>query len=264
MEEPTDIGSGDASGTAEGGGAPENQGPGANTRTLAEADADARKFQGMYDKLASKWKPLEQYEALGGPQEIARLVNDVLDLARRPDFNDYRSGRLKYVEDRDPDDEMLSDEQREIRDLKRQVDDLKQGGQIQGAKTQGELAALRFERAEQELKQKYGAAWTTQRDKVLREIQQFTARGLVPNLDAITPALLHKCWAASFDSPEEFEAATTKWVLDNEARRRGEINKGATTTPTTLSPGAPALTPAKTFNEAWQRGQQDLRERGLR
>ena len=235
-------------------------------KSLEEADAQARRFQSELDKTQAelaKWKQhLGRWESLGGPEQISALVGQAVEVAARPDFNDYRAGKLKSAEDADEQDEFLTDEQREIRDLKRQLESRDQQNRNQQGAVNGELAAIRFERAEKEIEAQLGDQWGPRREKVLREIQRIVGSGAIRSLDAVDSKLLFKCWAASFDSAEEHNAAMTKMVLSQEAKRSAAINGKSTLPPTNLSPGSSPTSPAKSLKEAFERGMRDMQERG--
>jgi len=272
MEQDAEIGS-DASGTTDDphGSASEGQSadPRTHYKTLAEADSEARRFQGLYDAEKAKHEPWEKHlgqrwGALGGPEQLSQLVAEVVELAGRPDFNDYRSGKLGIAKEEAESDEYLTDEQKEIRGLRRQLDDREVQQRSQQGAVNGELAALRFERAEKEIEKQLGDQWAPRRDRVLAEVQRIVGSGAVRSLDAVNPQLLFKAWAASFSGVEEFETAMTKMVLDKEAKRTANINGRSTLMPNTLTPSGPVTAPAKTMKEAFERGMRDMEERGLR
>lgn len=236
-------------------------------KTLEEADAQARRFQSELDKanarLESWEKHLGRWSALGGPEQISQLVGQAVEVAARPDFNDYRAGKLGASKEEDEQDEYLTDEQKEIRNLRRELDSREQQTRNQQGAVNGELAAIRFERAEKEIEAQLGAQWTSRREKVLGEVQRIVSSGAVRSLDAVNAKLLFKCWAASFDSVDEHNAAMTKMVFDQESRRTAAINGKSTMPPTNLSPGAAPTAPARSVKEAFERGMRELAERGI-
>ena len=226
-------------------------------RTLEEADAAARRFQSELDKAkaeADKWAPLKQWESLGGPAQIGELVKSVVEIAARPDFNDYREGRLGKEREVQEDDPFITDEQREIRDLRQKLEAREMQERSQQGQVNGELAAIRFERAEKGIQAKLGDLWDQRRDKVLSEVQRIVGNGAVRSLDAIGEPLLFKAWAASFNGFDEFNAAATKFVLDNEAKRTAALNGRSTLPPTSLAPGRAPSAPPKSLKEAWEIG----------
>lgn len=226
-------------------------------KTLEEADAAARRFQSELDKAkaeADKWSPLKRWESLGGPAAIGDLVNQVVELAARPDFNDYREGRLGKEAAASEEDPFLTDEQREIRDLRAKLEERDTVQRSQQGHVNGELAELRFERAEKGIQAKLGPLWDSRRDKVLGEVRRIVGNGSVRSLEAIGEPLLFKAWAASFDGFDEFNAAATKFVLDNEAKRTAALNGRSTLPPTSLAPGQPPSARPKSLKEAWEIG----------
>lgn len=230
-------------------------------KTLEEADAAARRFQSELDKAkaeSDKWAPLKRWESLGGPAAIGDLVNQVVELAARPDFNDYREGKLGK-EQAQEDDPYLTDEQREIRDLRSRLEEREIAQRGQQGQVNGELATLRFERAEKGIQTKLGDLWDSRRDKVLGEIQRIVGNGAVRSLDAISEPLLFKAWAASFDGFDDFNAAVTKMVLDNESKRAANLNGRSTLPPTSLAPGRSPSAPPKSLKEAWENGLAEAR-----
>ncbi len=226
-------------------------------KSLEEADAAARRFQSEFDKAkaeAEKWAPLKQWESLGGPAAIGDLVRQVVDIAARPDFNDYRDGRLGKESEAAEDDPYLTDEQREIVDLRKKLEERESRDRSQQGQVNGELAAIRFERAEKGIQTKLGNLWDTRRDQVLAEVQRIVGNGAVRSLDAIGEPLLFKAWAASFNGFDEFNAAVTKFVLDNEAKRAAAMNGRSTLPPTSMAPGRSPSAPPKSLKEAWEIG----------
>ena len=232
-------------------------------KSLEEADAAARRFQSELDKSKAeteKWAPLKRWESLGGPEQIGELINSVVELASRPDFNDYRAGTLGKSQETQEDDPFLTDEQREIRDLRQKLEARETQDRSQQGQVNGELAAIRFERAEKGIQAKLGDLWDSRRDKVLGEIQRIVGNGAVRSLDAIGEPLLFKAWAASFNGFDEFNAAATKFVLDNEAKRTAALNGRSTLPPTSLAPGRAPSAPPKSLKEAWEIGLREAQQ----
>ena len=200
---------------------------------------------------------------MGSPEAINQLINEVVELHARPDFQAYRNGKLgEDREEPEEDDQFLSDEQREIRDLRKRLEERDGEQRSQQSQVNGELASLRFERAEKEVQAQLGDHWGSRREQVLGEVRRLVANGSVRTLDAVTPKLLFKAWAASFNGFDDFNASVTKMVLDNESKRISNLNDRSTLPPSTLSPGrAPSAAP-KSFKDAFEIGWSEAVQAG--
>jgi hypothetical protein len=238
-----------------------SQAPQTHYKSLEEADRAARDMQSKYDSYVAHWKPLEKWTALGGPVEISNLIGQLLEIAGRPDFRDYAEGKLaaRTNGSNEPDereDELLTDEQREIRDLHRRLAQYENGSRQSASKVDGELAGLRFERAERGLAAEYGTLWNEHREKIMANVLRQVRSGAM-SLDAVNESVLHRAFVASFDSPKSFEDAFRKHFMTKEERAVADLNAKSTTAPVREAPGGAPVALAKTFWEAVELGKRD-------
>jgi hypothetical protein len=231
---------------AEGGAAPTRY------KTLEEADRAARKFQSDADKWANlRAHPLLQNAT---PAQIREFVEKMIPVIQRPDFAAYQAGQLAP---QPIDDELdLTDEQREIRELRQKLSQLEQRGNTQDQENQRHLVEARFERAEKEVAELLGPAWSERRSQVLESLQSLARNGVASHVD---PMLLLKAYWNSFEDVESLFEAMTHHVSRRESSRLANQRSRETTVPGNIVPGAPPPKTPKSFAEAWAAGLADLR-----
>lgn len=231
---------------------------GAGPTVSGESNTEAETLRRELSDLKVKYAPWEalgkRFAGVGGPEAIGNLVGQVAQLAQRPDFTAYVGGRLvaQAAEVEEPD-EFLSDEQREIRDLRRELESVKSGTSGQNATMTRELGEIRFERAEKAMAEKFGSLWTERRPEVLDAVRRIVAQNGHTAVSQIDDTLLHKAFVSVLN-PQEFEEAMTKWVTSRESNRQRELSQRATTTPHTEASAGPIDGPAKSLSEAIGRG----------
>lgn len=240
---------------------PTDPGGATHYTTLEQADKAAREFQSKFDTAQAALQKYEaQLNAFGGLDKAMDLVRQVAAVSNRADFQAYMRGELQSLPPAtDPDDEYLTEEQRELKELRSKVVELERGSQQRDVLTNTERAQAKFERAETEMRERYGEHWDSRRNKILAEVQQLGAKLGQAGLDRIDTALLNKAFLASFDSPQEYEEFATKWTASRDAARRAALPKGTTPPHQTAPTGVPRA-PAKTMLEAFQRGTEEARD----
>ena len=237
--------------------APEGAQTTAGGETLEQIEQQRRQLQSKLDK-ALPWARLAEHPRIAGasPDAIVRFLEEMIPLTQRPDFEAFRAGQAPAQE---PDDEMLSDEQRELRELRNELLKLKNQGQAQNQEGQRFMVEARFERAEKEVADLLGPAWNERRPKVLEQIQQL-ARTVSGAPNAITPMLLIRAYANSFEDPESFFEAMTHHVQRREKTRLEQQQRRGTTVPQNIVPGGVPPKAPKSFGDAWALGLRDLQE----
>lgn len=238
-------------------------------KSLEEADRAARRFQGEKDQLAAQnaeiarkvahWEQkLGKFVAqTGGIDGLADLAEEVVEIARRPDWNAYRDGTLGPTSDG----EFLSDEQKEIRQLARSQADQAKNSARTDQRINAELAQLKFDRLEPQMQKRWGDLWNLQKPKVIATISRLSDLGMANPLDAITEKFLTDAFANSFDTPDQYADAMRKWAANADAQHRDAVNGVATTGVSSVGRAADARPVPKTLSEAFQRAVETTRAR---
>ncbi|ANS05909.1 hypothetical protein [uncultured Mediterranean phage] len=257
-EQTTGTGGDIATGTSAG---TEGQGADASLHyeTHEEADAAARKFQGEADKAKADLARYESLKALGTPEQINAFVTQMEPVTRLPGFDQFRAKGGIADNQPEADDEFLSDEQKEIRELRTQLDANTQSQNGEATRVNSELAELRFERAEKEMDAQFGELWREKRGAMLEKVRAMTASGAIGDPAAITPQVLMTAFLSSTtENPDEMRAFLTKAVQQWDGERTEHQNNLATSAPDTGRTAGDPVKDINSFQDAWEQGQRDL------
>ena len=239
---------------------PETDGAASDDQDTPEERADERSFQSKYDKLQARVRELEQF-AGGNLDEIETFIRNTLPIVQRQDFQDYVSGSLAKPQESDADDEYLTVEQKEIRSLRSQLDQITKRLDTASQSTSREIAGVRFEQAEKALVDRVGKElWERQRTSVMREVQNAAARGqLTP--DRINDKTLMSLFMSSFDDTDDMENAIRHIAARKEAAAKEGRRVRSTNLPDNGAAAAEIPSQPKTIAEAWALGKQMAAER---
>ena len=241
---------------------PSDQGQGAPSthyKTLEEADAAARNFQGKSDRYESqldRMLTLRDGSKLS-VEEFVPIRDHILSVSQRGDYQDYIAGKLGQqapTPEAPAEDVYMSDTERANRE---QIGNLEAKIQKQ---TQG-LASLHFKDMQSEVEGSYGGLLTPYRDKAEQSFRQLVQMGVDD------PTKLNRKWVEDLylqqvpleDRPALFESLGKK-----QAEGRLQQQQARGTTVPSPERTASEEAPSKSLLDNLRRGYREAASRDMR
>ncbi len=241
---------------------PSDQGPGAPSlhyKTLEEADAAARNFQGKSDRYESqldRMLTLRDGSKLS-VEEFVPIRDHILSISQRGDYQDYVAGKLGTqapAPQAPEEDAYMSDTERASRE---QIGNLeaKVARQTQG------LASLHFKDMQTQVEDAYGGLLSPYRDKAEQSFRQLVQMGVDD------PTKLNRKWVEDLylqqvpleDRPALFESLGKKQA---EGRLQQQQARGTTVPSPERAPSEEA--PSSSLLENLRRGYRETAARDMR
>jgi hypothetical protein len=232
----------------------EGQGaPSTHYKTLEDADAAARRFQGERDQQKSQLDRLAKY---GSVEQIEQFMDIMVPVSQKPDFMDYYQGKTPAPAEEPVDPyadpaqlEAQKVEQKRIGDLEQRINQTNSG-----------VATLHFGREESRVHEDWGNLLEPYRDAAMRTFQGMVQNGAIKDPFSVNRKWIEDLYWQQVPLEDRPALIAKRAQVDAERRLKNQSAKG-TTVPGPERSSNVEESPAKNLMEAYRRGKRDAEAR---